>query len=147
VIDPTVRPATAADAAQLDLLEREARDALVDQRGGARWLDTHPARVGAWGDALAEGAVHVAHIDDVVVGYLVARYEGQIVRVVDVYVTPEARELGFGDGLLAAAIAAGRAAGCELVEGEALPGDRNTKNLYERAGITARLIVVSRRIV
>jgi len=29
------------------------------------------------------------------------------------------------------------------IEGEALPGDRETKNLYERARITARLIVVS----
>jgi hypothetical protein len=27
------------------------------------------------------------------------------------------------------------------VEGQALPGDRQTKNLYERAGIVARLIV------
>ena len=147
MIDPTVRPAEAADAAQLDLLEREARATLVHQRGGARWLETNPERAGTWSDAVAAGAVHVAHIDEVIVGYLVARYEGSIVRVVDVYVTPGARELGFGDAMLAAAIAAGRAAGCDLVEGEALPGDRDTKNLYERAGITARLIVVSRRIV
>jgi GNAT superfamily N-acetyltransferase len=147
VIDPDVRPAAAADGDQLDLLERESRSALVGQRGGDRWLETNPARAGRWTDASAEGAVHVAHIDDVIVGYLVARHEVPIVRVVDVYVTGEARELGFGDALLAAAIEAGRSAGCDLVEGEALPGDRNTKNLYERAGITARLIVVSRRIV
>ena len=30
--------------------------------------------------------------------------------------------------------------GRDGVEGQALPGDRETKNLYERAGITARLI-------
>jgi len=34
-----------------------------------------------------------------------------------------------------------------IVEAEALPGDRETKNLYERAGITARNIVVSKRLV
>jgi len=147
VIDPTVRSATADDAEQLDLLETESRASLVDQRGGLRWLETNPARAGRWAAAADIGAVHVAHIDDVVVGYLVAQHGGAIVRIVDVYVTPAARELGFGDAMLALAIETGRAAGCELVEGEALPGDRDTKNLYERAGITARLIVVSRRIV
>ena len=147
MIDPTVRAATADDAEQLDLLETESRAPLVDQRGGLRWLETNPACAGRWATAADAGAVHVAHIDDVVVGYLVAQHSGAIVRIVDVYVTPAARGLGFGDALLELAIATGRAAGCELVEGEALPGDRDTKNLYERAGITARLIVVSRRIV
>ena len=61
------------------------------------------------------------------------------------YVTPEARELGFGDALLE--LATGRPLGAAVLEGEALPGDRHTKNLYERAGITARLITVSTRLV
>ena len=30
------------------------------------------------------------------------------------------------------------------VQGQALPGDRHTKNLYERAGIVARLITTYR---
>jgi hypothetical protein len=63
-----------------------------------------------------------------------------------VWVEPDARELGFGDEMLAAAMAWGRDGGAELVEGHALPGDRNLKNLYERAGVTARLITVSRRL-
>ncbi len=147
MIDPSVRAAVTADAAELATLEAEARATLVDQRGGVRWLDTHPARAGEWERAIAAGGVLVAHIDEVVVGYLVASVDGAIVRVDEVYVTPPARELGFGDGLVAAAIELGRTAGCELIEGEALPGDRDTKNLYERAGITARLITVSRRIV
>ncbi|MGK0332191.1 MAG: GNAT superfamily N-acetyltransferase [Minisyncoccia bacterium] len=63
-----------------------------------------------------------------------------IIRVDQVWVTPEARELGFGDALLAAAIAGARERGAVAVEGQALPGDRHTKNLYERAGIVARLI-------
>ena len=67
-----------------------------------------------------------------------------IARVDQVYVTPEARELGFGDALLDAATAIAVEAGAHVIEGEALPGDRDTKNLYERAGITARLITVSR---
>jgi GNAT superfamily N-acetyltransferase len=139
MIDPLVRPATAADAAQLAYLEAEARATLVDQRGGARWLADHPA--GAW--AAPDAITHVAHIDEVLVGYLVAGVDGALARILDVYVTPEARELGFGDELLAATLAAARAAGATTLDGEALPGDRDTKNLYERAGIKARLITVS----
>ena len=71
---------------------------------------------------------------------------GDVARVDQVYVTPEAREVGFGDALLAAAADEALGAGASVLEGEALPGDRETKNLYERAGITARLITVSRRL-
>src|SRR5690606_39088611 len=131
--------ASPADADQLSRLEAEARGILVDQRGGQRWLADHPA--GAW--ALPERLVHVAHIDDVVVGYLVASQEGDLARVDDVYVTAAARELGFGDALLEATIVAVRATGARTLDAEALPGDRDIKNLYERAGIKARLIVVS----
>jgi GNAT superfamily N-acetyltransferase len=147
VIDPLVRAAVQADAGELAALEAEARAALVDRRGGARWLDTHAARGTDWEATIATGGALVAHIDDVVVGYLVATVSDAIVGIDEVYVTPPARELGFGDALLAGAVEIGRAAGCELIEGEALPGDRDTKNLYERAGITARLITVSRRLV
>jgi GNAT superfamily N-acetyltransferase len=147
VIDPLVRPATLDDVAQLEALEHVARSGLVDARGGARWLETHPTRAGRWAEAIAAGDVHVAHIDEVVVGYLVAPRSHSIVRVDEVFVLAEARELGFGDALVAAAVDAGRRDGCALIEGEALPGDRDTKNLYERAGITARLITVSRRLV
>lgn len=145
--DPLVRAATPDDAPQLDLLEQQARATLVDQRGGVRWLETHPPRAGRWDEPIGAGDVHVAHIDDVVVGYLVTSCAAHIVRVEDVYVEPGAREVGFGDALLAAAVSHGVRSGCTLIEGEALPGDRDTKNLYERAGITARLITVSRRLV
>lgn len=147
MIDPTVRRAVAGDVAQLCSLETQARAALVDQRGGARWLATHAERGERWHAVIDDDVVVVAHIDGCVVGYLAATLAGEIVRVDEVYVEPEARELGFGDTMIEAAIAAGIEAGCTLIEAEALPGDRDTKNLYERAGITARLIVVSRRLV
>jgi GNAT superfamily N-acetyltransferase len=70
-----------------------------------------------------------------------------VANIEDVYVAPDWRELGFGDALLEAAMDDGRASGCVLIEGEALPGDREIKNLYERAGVTARLIVVSKKLV
>jgi len=145
VIDPIVRRATATDAAQLGELEREARAALVGQRGGDRWLVEHPAIDGAWSRRSAGAEVFVGVIDDVVIGYLIASVgDDAIVRIDQVWVTPEARELGFGDELLAQAIEHGRSLGAIAVEGQALPGDRHTKNLYERAGIVARLITTYR---
>jgi ribosomal protein S18 acetylase RimI-like enzyme len=147
MIDPVVRradPANADDLAALVLLEDEARAALVGQRGGDRWLVEHP-HTDDWSVRCGTSDVYVAVIDEVVVGYLVADLgDDRVVRIDQVWVTPEARELGFGDALLAEAIAASRAGGAVAVEGEALPGDRHTKNLFERAGIVARLITTFR---
>ena len=145
MIDPLVRPASDADIDALQLLESEGRHAVQDQRGGVRWLVEHPAVGTGWAARCLDADVLVGHIDDVVIGYIVAELGAdQIVRVDQVWVTPGARELGFGDELLATAIARARALGAVAVEGEALPGDRQTKNLYERAGIVARLITTFR---
>jgi len=132
---------------QLRDLESEARAALVDQRGGDRWLDEHPAIGDAWSAKCSTADVFVGTIDDVVIGYLIAEFgQDRIIRIEQVWVTPEARELGFGDELLATAIASASGRGAVGVEGQALPGDRQTKNLYERAGIVARLITTFRRL-
>ena len=148
MIDPSVRPADpdrGDDVVGVALLEREARAAVADQRGGERWLIEHPEVGERWRATMAGSDVLVAEIDDVVVGYLVADLgDDRVLRVDQVWVTPAARELGFGDALLATAIDRGRANGAVAVEGQALPGDRHTKNLYERAGIVARLITTYR---
>lgn len=146
MIDPDVRAALIDDIEQLRWLEAEARQYLVGARGGQRWLATHAVRGAAWADVLAADSVFVAAIDEVVIGYLVMSMSVDIARVDEVYVTPGAREVGFGDALLDGAVAHARSLGATVLEGEALPGDRDTKNLYERAGITARLITVSARL-
>jgi GNAT superfamily N-acetyltransferase len=147
VIDPIVRVATDEDQAALQELELEARDALRDQRGGEIWLVEHPLIGDGWGARCRDVDVFVGTIDDVVIGYIVAELgEDTIVRIDQIWVTPAARELGFGDELLAAAISTASARGATAVEGQALPGDRHTKNLYERAGIVARLITTFRRL-
>ena len=51
-----------------------------------------------------------------------------------------------GDELLARAVEATLAAGGDVIEGWALPGDRDTKNLFERGGVTARKLIVSKRL-
>jgi len=146
-----VRRAVADDVPALAVLEREARAALVDARGGAAALAEQPAQ-DDWMPALLDPGrqVFVATIDDVVLGYLeLALPSGDaggtwVVR--QVYVDPGARELGLGDGLLAAAIDEARAGGGSAIESWALPGDRETKNLFERAGVTARKLVVTKRL-
>ena len=154
MIDPFVRRAEHTDAEALSGLEAAARAGLVEARGGARWLDAHHRIAADWPTAIGTRTVFVGTIPadsgaDVVVAYLVADCivdPMKILRIDQVFVVDEARELGFGDALLAAAMQWGREHGAELVEAETLPGDRNLKNLYERAGVTARLITVSKRL-
>lgn len=134
-----VRPLTSDDIPAVSALEAEARTALLEQRGGPAHLAEEPPA--DWPSAL--GRAWVGTLDDVVLGYLELVYDGPAARVRQVFVHPDARELGLGDALLAAALDAAKAAGCTVLEGTALPGDRETKNLYERAGIKARKIVVS----
>ncbi len=146
-MNEVVRPAEPNDAAQLAELEGAARHHLIDQRGGAALLAEQPP-IGDWASAIEDHArwIGVAELDGFVVGYLELAVTGEIAVVRQVYVQPEARELGFGDGLLEAARQEAQRHGCSALEGFALPGDRDTKNLYERAGITARKIIVSTRL-
>lgn len=148
-MDTSIRRAEPTDAAALAQLEDEARQALVDVRGGRRLLLEQPA-VGDWATQVGDARtiVWIGLIDDVAVGYLELELPGGdgIGRVRQVYVLPGAREIGFGDELLALAIEASLAAGGTEIESFALPGDRDTKNLYERAGVTARKLIVSKKL-
>lgn len=146
-MNEVIRRAVIADASQLADLEAAARHHLIDQRGGAALLAEQPA-IGDWVPAIEDHArwIGVGDLDGFVVGYLELAVIGEIAVVRQVYVQPEARELGFGDGLLDAARQEAQRHGCSALEGFALPGDRDTKNLYERAGITARKIIVSTRL-
>jgi len=146
-MEQVIRRLAAQDAAVVAQLESDARASLIDQRGGpAHLAEREP--VAEW-TSLADSAdrpVWVSTIDDVVVGYLELAIVGDTARVMQVYVEPLAREVGFGDWLLEAALGEARQRGCKVIEGFALPGDRATKNLYERAGITARKITVSKNL-
>jgi GNAT superfamily N-acetyltransferase len=146
-MNEVIRRADITDADQLAELEAAARRHLTDQRGGAALLAEQPA-IGDWVPAIEDNArwIGVAELDEFVVGYIELAVTGDIAVVRQVYVQPEARELGFGDGLLDAARQEAIRHGSSALEGFALPGDRDTKNLYERAGITARKIIVSTRL-
>lgn len=148
-MDEIVRRATDGDGGELTRLQAIARAGIVGVRGGDLRLQECPV-VEDWAALLADPStvVLVGCIDDVVVAYLVMRLSTDRDRgiVTHVYVEVEARELGLGDTMIEHAVAAVIDAGLGGIESTALPGDRETKNLFERAGITARKLTVYRSL-
>jgi len=140
VTAPRIRLAQLTDVAELQSLEEMARRRIADERGGERLLEVTPPRGGQW---FAEGHVTlVALIEDVPVGFLSMR-TGAISFIEGVFVHPDAREVGCGDALVDEARNIAKESGGRRLEAIALPGDRETKNLYERAAITAKAITVA----
>ena len=67
-------------------------------------------------------------------------------RIECLYVEPEARGVGVGSALMAAAVEWCGTQSCTEVDALALPGDRSSKQRYEGAGFSARLITLSRKL-
>ena len=154
-MDEAARPATVEDAPVVEALAAAARAGLADQRGGEWWVvlgTPHRWEAGFVADALDDPDTYLAvgTLDGVVVGYVLARIvevEGSHKRlcVVDeLYVQPEARSVSVGELLMDGVLAVAADRGCAGVDAVALPGDRATKNFFERFGLVARAIVVHR---
>jgi ribosomal protein S18 acetylase RimI-like enzyme len=146
------RVARRADIARVCDLARELRVALLKERGGALW-ETREARPEPLEPAFAallerdDATVLVGTLDDHVVGYGVAEIEilrdGSRLGVIsEIFVQPEARAVGIGEVLVERLVAYCVDAGCIGVDASALPGDRQAKNFFERAGFTARLLTM-----
>ena len=144
-----VRPATASDIESVADLELQYRRAVAAvERGGAELLGERPEiGVSGWRERLTrtDWIVVVAGIDDVVLGAGACSIRpGSLVASVELlWVHPDAREVGLGETLLESLTDSARKGGAARIEATALPGDRDTKNLFERAGLVARLIIVS----
>ena len=150
-----VRPATASDLVELCRLEVAYRDAAGStSRGGEQWLRTHPALdLSGWTRRVSDETAEtvVAGIDGVVLGFASLRlntstHSTPVAEIDGIFVEEGARELGLGDAMLAALVDGARRLGAKEIEATALPGDRDTKNLFERAGLVARLITVSKSL-
>lgn len=95
----------------------------------------------------------IGEIDGVAVGFLVARIEpmlpqsdgGTIGAIRLIFVDHEAREVGVGEAMLAAALEALASRGVATFDAHVLPGHRLVKNFFEAGGFKARSIVMSRR--
>lgn len=133
-------------------LAAELRGELVPMRGGSLWSRTaaYPDPLEATFRALLErddALVLVGTIDDVVVGFgactiAVLRDGTRLGQITELFVTPEARSVSVGEGLLAELVEWCRSEGCAGVDAFALPGHRAAKNFFETAGFTARALVM-----
>ena len=148
------RVAHETELARVAELARELRQELLGERGGALWV-IREARPEPLDAALAElsrrddALVVVGTTEDAVVGYGIARWEplrdGTRLGVIEeIYVEPEARGVGVGELLIERLSAFCIDTGCIGVDATALPGHRQAKNFFERAGFTARSLVMHR---
>ncbi len=155
-----VRVATEDDLPELVRLAELARAELGEERGGPRWQLLHgrpdplPATLTAdlTEAATDAGAVLLGLWAGAPAGYAAAHREqlgdGTAIAVVsDVYVEPGFRGVGVGDALMTALLAWAADHGCRGIDALALPGMRQSKNFFERFGLTARAILVHRDLV
>jgi GNAT superfamily N-acetyltransferase len=144
-MDLRVRAAGPADAPTLAGLDAEARSAVRPHRGGAELLEGCEPEL-RWQDLVADPAWHVllAEIDTAPVGLCTVRRVSATATIHHLFVAEGAREVGLGEDLLAHAIEWATTEGATAIEATALPGDRSTKNLFERFGMKARALTVSR---
>ena len=140
-----MRRATADDLDECAALLARARDELAGKRGAAQLLAAGRGGVAAWWDAGPDRTLLVGEFEGATVGLAAGRVGERGVGAVDCcYVRPEARRVGVGGAMLEALVAWFREAGCTEIDAAALPGDRDTKQLYEAAGFTARLLILHR---
>ena len=150
------RPARDDDLPRVLELAHELRDELRAMRGGALW-ETREARVQPTLEAFKallardDARILIGALDDVVVGYGTAELEqlrdGAVLGIIgDLYVEPEARAVGVGEAIADALVTFCVDAGCTGIDAFALPGHRQAKNFFERAGFTARALVMHKRL-
>jgi GNAT superfamily N-acetyltransferase len=145
-----VRSATVADAVALNDLEREARLEITAFRGHEILLSEVEVVGALWGSTIGNNTslVIVAETSGQIVGY--AKGDISVVRakcvVSHIYVDQMARQIGIGAGLIAEIARIAKSRGCTTLDALALPGDRKMKNLYERVGMPARLLIASKTL-
>ena len=148
------RVAGPGDLARIAVLTGLAIEEAAARRGG-------PALVGRWRTTGAEelsgslsGAmtgpgsrVWVGTIDEAVVGVTLAEVPPDGTgRIPLLFVEPEARGVGVGEAMLDEATIWLAEQGCPAIDIRVLPGDRDTKQFLEGAGMVARLLVMSRTL-
>jgi GNAT superfamily N-acetyltransferase len=152
----SARPATTADVGRLAELAEQAVAELAPTKGGDIWA-RREARQSPYVESFLPDLADddrltlVGEIDGAVIGYAVVHVEplhdgGTLGIIDDIYVEPDARDVGVGECLMDALVEWCTRRGCVGVDGLALPGNRATKNFFETFGLVARAIVVHRRL-
>ena len=148
------RLATEDDLPTIAELARAAIAELRETKGGELWFRT-AARPEPLEESLRATAedpdqlLLAGTVDGVILGYGAVRVDrlrdgGLLAVMDDIYVDPDARGVAVGEVLMDAALVWARERGCIGIDSVALPGNRDTKNFFERFGLVARAIVVHR---
>jgi GNAT superfamily N-acetyltransferase len=150
------RAARPDDLPRISELATQLRAELAPMKGGALWAarESTPEPFEASYRARlrsTDAEVVVGEYAGVVVGFAVVvvdelRDGRRLGLVTDLYVEPEAREVGVGEAMIDRVIAWCAARGCAGIDAVALPGHRATKNFFEEFGFTARALVMHRRL-
>lgn len=150
------RLATEADLDAVATLARAALAEMAPVRGG-HVFTSREGRAEPVDESLRMALAGPDHrvlagtLDGTVLGYAVARVEtlrtGEGLGVIeDLYVDPEARGVGLGEAMMDGLLRWFTERGVAGVDAMALPGDRSTKNFFETAGFSARLLVMHHRM-
>ena len=155
-VEVGARPAATHDLDTIVDLAVAARASLEHVRGGPVLLATDRGAGDERGYLQAamaddDAQVLVGTLDDIVVGYLLAVLIPTpggplLAEIVELYVQPEARQVGVGATLLAPTISWAASRGCDGIDAVARPGDRATKNFFESHGLVARAIIAHRSL-
>lgn len=150
------RAATPDDLPTIVALAEALRDEVAPIRGGPLWARreaVQPPLEESYARLLADPEVCflVGTVDDVVLGFALGvterLHDGTPLGVIrDLYVEPEAREIGVGEELANRLVSFFAERGCVGVDAWALPGHRMTKNFFEDHGFVSRGIVVHRNL-
>lgn len=141
----TVRICEAGDATSIYSLECQAVDEGQHYRGIQQSFNESPLIGDNLSDVLASDhqfvliVVHESEIQ----GFAHVVTSGDVAIIRRIFVAAKARNLGAGATLLTAVRTEAKSRGCKQIDAFALPGDRLTKNLYERANMKARLLIAS----
>ena len=146
-----VREALITDASSLKVLEDTALESLSNFRGLAQFLEMSPRIGDEWKDLVndAKYRLLVGLSEGVIHGYLLVEIFKPLHKALikQVFVDSSARQLGLGAMLIEHSEKIARESGCTVLEGLALPGDRDMKNLFERATMSAQLLIVGKNLL
>ncbi len=151
----SARFAETADMAEFEYLHTSSRENISGRKGAEQWLEINSLK--GEPDLLFQKLVNDSNYlcilglyDNHPFGFLIAeqtQLQGELsVDIREVFVDPEAREVGIGEVMMDFLLEWAQSASAATLTSRALPGDRELKNFFERYKVTARLIEVVRRL-
>lgn len=141
----SVRLAETQDLTSLVQLEESAISESSHYRGSAELLIDAPLIKKNDSNVLNSESqmILVIEHDNSIQGYAQVLFSQTVATIQRIFISDYARNLGAGSQLLGAIHTECKRKGLKRLDAYALPGDRLTKNLFERAEMKARLLIAS----